>query len=89
MMYGRHWIAVLACMCAVAASCLGSALAGEICPAPVIKMVVPNPPGGTGDMVARLLSDRASVDLGQPVVIENISGASTVIGTPKRSATQM
>lgn len=59
----------------------GSVIAGEVCPAPVIRMIVPNPPGGTGDLIARLVSEKAGPELGQSVVVENHAGATTTIGT--------
>jgi tripartite-type tricarboxylate transporter receptor subunit TctC len=57
------------------------ATAADACPARFIKMIVPNPAGGTGDLVARALGEKVSAELGKPVVVENRSGASTVIGT--------
>jgi tripartite-type tricarboxylate transporter receptor subunit TctC len=47
----------------------------------VVKIVVPVPPGGALDMLARLLPDQAGRPQGQTVVIENRSGANTLIGT--------
>jgi tripartite-type tricarboxylate transporter receptor subunit TctC len=44
-------------------------------------VIIPNPPGGPGDVVARAFSDRASQTLGQPLVFEYRPGASTTIGT--------
>ncbi|WP_230970808.1 tripartite tricarboxylate transporter substrate binding protein [Nitrogeniibacter aestuarii] len=46
-----------------------------------IRFVVPFSPGGGTDLVARTLGAEISKDLGQPVVIENKPGASTIIGT--------
>jgi len=45
-----------------------------------IRMVVPYPPGGAGDMHVRLISQKLGVLLGQTVVVENRSGASGNIG---------
>lgn len=45
-----------------------------------VTIVVPFPPGGSVDVMARLLSERLSADLGQPIVVDNRPGASTAIG---------
>ena len=46
-----------------------------------IKIVVPSPPGGPPDIMARLLTDQMSVALGQPVIVENrAGGAGGMIG---------
>jgi tripartite-type tricarboxylate transporter receptor subunit TctC len=44
-------------------------------------MIVPFPPGGTIDVVGRILAERMKGTLGQPIIIENISGAYGSIGT--------
>jgi tripartite-type tricarboxylate transporter receptor subunit TctC len=49
-------------------------------PARAIKVIVPNPPGGAGDISARLIGQKLSERFGQPVVIENQAGASGSIG---------
>jgi len=49
-------------------------------PSKPIKLVVPNPPGGATDIVARQLSIALAAELGQPVVIENRGGASGMVG---------
>jgi tripartite-type tricarboxylate transporter receptor subunit TctC len=49
-------------------------------PAKAIKIVVPFPPGGTTDVVARLLAQRMSESMGQPITVENRGGAGGSIG---------
>ena len=45
-----------------------------------ITMIVPYPPGGPTDTIARLIGERMRATLGQPVVIENVSGAGGTVG---------
>lgn len=61
------------------ASC-ASAL-GQHYPTKPIKFVVPFPPGGGNDLLARMTGAKLSEGLGQPVVIENRAGASGQVGT--------
>jgi tripartite-type tricarboxylate transporter receptor subunit TctC len=53
----------------------------EVYPARPVRLIVAFPPGGSVDAVARVLGPPLSASLGQPVVIENRSGASGNIGT--------
>jgi tripartite-type tricarboxylate transporter receptor subunit TctC len=57
------------------------ALADDTWPSKPLKLVVPQPPGGGFDFVGRLLGERLSRALGQPVIVDNRSGSGTVIGT--------
>lgn len=49
-------------------------------PAKPIRLVVPYPPGGLTDMLARLVAQKASEVLGQSIVVDNRPGASTILG---------
>src|SRR5262245_59371761 len=50
-------------------------------PTRAVRVIVPFPPGGDTDFVARLIGQWLSERLGQPFVVENRPGAGTIIGT--------
>lgn len=61
---------------------LAMSLAGHAQPYPnrALKLIVPFPPGGNVDLSARILAPELSKELGQPVVVENRTGAGGTLG---------
>lgn len=59
------------------------ALAQADYPSKPLKFIVPFPPGGTSDVMARLTADELGKIFKQPVVVENIGGAGGVIGAER------
>ena len=65
----------------VAAAVLPGALRAQATyPSKAITLIVPNPPGGNTDILARIFSVPLAKALGQPVVVDNRAGAGGVIG---------
>lgn len=73
--------AVGACLSLLALSLApAAALAQSAYPSKTVKIIVPYPPGGTNDSVARVLAQRLGDRLGQPFIVENKPGASGNLG---------
>jgi tripartite-type tricarboxylate transporter receptor subunit TctC len=72
--------ASLAALAALAGTAPGASLAAEWPDKPV-RFIVPYPPGGGTDVIARIVQERFGALLGQPIVIENRGGAAGSLGT--------
>jgi len=71
-------------MLAIAAALFAFALPGaraQDYPHKPVRLVVGFPPGGSNDVVARIIGPKMAEALGQPVVIENRPGANATLGT--------
>lgn len=66
---------------ALFAAIVAAPVSAQEWPAKPVKIVVPFPPGGSADPIARVLGSKVSAALGQPFIIENKPGASGSIGT--------
>ena len=67
----------------LAFSCLSVSLVFAVYPEKQLTIVVPYPPGGSTDVLGRILAQSISKDLGQAVIIENTGGAGGTIGAAK------
>ena len=69
------------CMLALLAMCVALPVAAQSYPAKTVRIVSPFPPGGSVDVVGRILAEKLTQNLGKQVIVDNRSGASGVIGT--------
>jgi tripartite-type tricarboxylate transporter receptor subunit TctC len=75
---------ILSCLLLAAAP--GAAMA-QVYPAKPVRVVVPFPPGGSSDVVTRIVADGVREPLGQALIIENVGGAGGNIGTARVART--
>jgi tripartite-type tricarboxylate transporter receptor subunit TctC len=72
--------AVLLAPLALAAGLAAAPAVAQDYPSRPVKLVVPYPPGGSADILARMLEQKLGSALGQSIVVENKPGAGTAIG---------
>ena len=65
---------------AMAATALSGAALAQSYPERPIKMIVPFAPGGSTDLIGRIVIEKAQEELGQPIIVENVAGAGTLLG---------
>ena len=78
-MQRRNWIAAAAAL-VIAIPFIAPTASAQAWPTRPIKLVVPFPPGGLIDNMARLIGPKLSNELGQPIVIDNKPGAGGNLG---------
>src|SRR5262249_62148150 len=71
----KHFVAALAIIVTS-----GAAMAAEYYPSRAITIIGPTTGGGPPDPIARLLGERMRITLGQPIIVENVTGAGGTIG---------
>ncbi|MFL6804818.1 MAG: tripartite tricarboxylate transporter substrate-binding protein, partial [Xanthobacteraceae bacterium] len=74
------WKALVFAAAITSAGAAATALAADDYPVKPIKIIVPVSPGGITDIVARVAADYITAMSGQPVVVENRTGAGGNIG---------
>jgi len=83
----KNMVELRAILFALAAMCCAGVIAepaaAQVYPSRPITVIVPVPPGGVADPIARILADHMSAQLGQPIVIENVTGAGGSIGVSR------
>ena len=72
---------LLTILLAVAVSLCSSAAAAQTYPVKPVRLIIPFPPGGSNDIVGRLIASKLTERLGKQVIADNRGGAGGVIGT--------
>ncbi len=75
------WRRMVACAAALAAMFACGIASAQEYPAKPVRVIVPFPPGGGTDLIARIVSNKLGAIFGQQFVIDNRPGAGTVIGS--------
>src|SRR6478735_6759176 len=71
----KRLVLFVAALCALASSALAQSYPNQ-----PLRLIVPFPPGGVTDVMARTVAQRLSEELGQSVVVDNRAGASGIVG---------
>ena len=74
-----RWLALFSVIAIVPMA--APAIAQDTYPNRPVKIIAPQAPGGGVDLVARIITDKLRLALGQPFLVENQAGAGVAIGT--------
>src|SRR5439155_15378478 len=86
--FACRYMHMLALLSIIAIFAPAPAIAQDNYPNRPVKIIAPQAPGGGVDLVARLISDRLRIAMGQPFVIENQAGAGGAIATQMTARAQ-
>ena len=76
-----HRLSRIACICLLLTLSLGAGVVqAQAYPSKPIRWIVPFPPGGSTDILARVMGQKLTESWGQPVIIENRGGAGGTLG---------
>lgn len=79
--HSKHFGLLLA-LCALVALFAGApAFAADVYPSKPVRLVIPFPPGGSNDIVGRLIAAKLTDKLGKQVIVDNRGGAGGVLGS--------
>src|SRR5262245_2479949 len=80
MVFTRRTLLSAAALLAAIVPAVAQLDASAAYPSRPIRLIVPFPPGGPADLIARIVGQKMSERWGQPVVVENRPGGNTAIG---------
>jgi len=79
-MRSRIGLAIMAIGLALGGMVAPAAAQAQAWPGKPVRIIVPYPPGGTTDIIARMLAEQLATEFGHPFIVDNRPGAGTVMG---------